>query len=76
MRSEGVVDLLKSDGIGDALNSYADQMISKLGSGYKRQDLYTGEKRLNVEVAAVSDEAKKEVLDNNILEKTLRSMES
>ena len=66
LRSEGVREMLRSDEILGVCVQYANQMGTSLGNGYEVSE-YVGVNRANASVRAVSDEAKRDVLDNNSL---------
>lgn len=70
LNSEGVRSLLRSGDVLAVCEKYANQAVSRLGSGYE-VSTYVGPKRVNASVAAVSDSAKKDNLDNNSLLKAV-----
>ena len=53
----------------DVLVSFADQVSSRAGEGYS---VHVGPTRANVSVAADTDDAVADNLDNNTLEKSIR----
>ena len=66
----GVGELLKSSAMQDVLISYADRVADSAGDGY---DVYVGPSRANVSVRIATQEAYYDNLDNNTMEKALRS---
>ena len=70
LRSEGVRELLRSPEMMEVCRQYAEEMGSKLGSGYE-VSTYTGTNRVNASVHAVSDQAKQDNLDNNSMLKAV-----
>ena len=65
----GVRELMQSQEMQDVLVSFADQVSSRAGEGYS---VHVGPTRANVSVAADTDDAVADNLDNNTLEKSLR----
>lgn len=70
LRSEGVRELLRSPEMLEVCRQYAEDMGSKLGSGYE-VSTYTGTNRVNASVHAVSSAAKQDNLDNNTMLKAV-----
>lgn len=66
LNREGVRELLQSQEIMDACYEVAQSVQSAAGDGYEISG-YVGQSRVNVSVVAVSDEAKKDNLENNTL---------
>ena len=71
LNKDGVRQLLRSDEMMDVCQSYASAAVSSLGAGYEMTSR-VGKNRVNAEVAAVSDEAKRENLKNNTILKAVR----
>lgn len=70
LRDDGIQELMKSAEMIACLQSYADSYAAQLGSGYET-DTYIGTTRANVAIKAVSDQAKRDNLDNNTLLKVV-----
>ena len=66
----GVGELLKGEAMQNVLISYADSVANAAGDGY---DVYVGPSRANVSVRTTTEEAYYDNLDNNTIEKALRS---
>lgn len=66
LNSDGVRELLRSPEIMAACREQADRALGSLGDGYE-VDEYTGPNRVNVQISAVSAEAKRENLENNTI---------
>lgn len=68
----GVAELLKGQAMQNVLIEYAGQVAKRAGDGY---DVYVGRNRANVSVAVTTttEEAYQDNLDNNTIEKALRS---
>ena len=66
----GVRELMQSQEMVDVLTEFADQVANRAGEGYS---VYIGTNRANVSVVADTDEAYQDNLDNNTLEKAIRS---
>ena len=72
MNSEGVKQLLKSDGVTNYLKSLADDLAARCGPGYGA-DVYTaGRTRNNASVGPRTPQAARDNLRNNTLLKNLR----
>ena len=71
LNRSGVRELLQSKEMMSVCKSYADSALSSLGDGYEATT-FTGQTRVNAEVAAVTYEAKKENSENNTILKSLR----
>ena len=67
LRKEGVREMLKSEEILEVCVKYAEQKGASLGEGYEVSKWTKGKNRVNASVRAVSEKAKKDVLDNNSL---------
>ena len=67
---EGVRELLRSEDAMAVCQSFADNALSNLGSGYETSP-YTGENRVNVSIVAVSWRARRENLKQNTVLKAL-----
>lgn len=72
LNKAGVRDLMLSDEMLAVCDSYASKALASLGEGYEKND-YHGKTRVNVEVCAVSYQAKKENLENNTILKAVQS---
>lgn len=72
LNKAGVRELMLSDELLAVCDGYASKALSSLGSGYEKNS-YHGKTRVNVEVVAVSREAKKENLRDNTILKAVRS---
>lgn len=70
LNSSGVRAMLTSQHMMSVCRQYADGINSKMGAGYEVSE-YTGTTRVNVSVAAVSESAKQDNLDNNSLLKAV-----
>lgn len=70
LNRDGVRELLRSSEMMEVCRQYAEQMGSKLGSGYE-VSTYTGVNRVNASVHAVSDQAKQDNLNNNSMLKAM-----
>lgn len=66
----GVRELMKSQEMGDVLKEYAARIASNAGEGY---EVYQGKNRANVSVKTATDAAAADNLENNTLEKAVRS---
>lgn len=66
----GVRELLKSDGIMQICKEHANRAVSTLGDGYT-VSTYTGQNRVNAEVAAESFVARRDNAKNNTILKAL-----
>lgn len=71
LNRSGVRALLKSPEMVAACKSHADATRSNLGNGY-RVTTRTGKTRVNAEVAAYTQKARKECYENNSILKALR----
>lgn len=71
LNPEGVRELLTSPEMMDICKEYADRAVSSLGKGYE-VSTHTGPKRVNAEVAAVTNKARKENSENNSILKAIR----
>lgn len=69
--SKGIVSLLKSNEMGDALMIHADKIKGNLGTGYSAQKVMSSD-RAKVFVKANSKKAQKDNLKNNSLLKALK----
>lgn len=67
----GVRALLQSKAMGDVLTEYAAEVAGRAGDGFAVSNPYKGQKRLNVEVAAITEEAEQACLEDNVLLKAL-----
>lgn len=70
LNSEGIRAMLTSPEMMSVCRGYAEEINASMGAGYEVSE-YTGSGRVNVSVAAVSDEAKQDNLDNNSLLKAV-----
>ena len=66
LRRKGIREMLLSDEILEVCVKYAEQKGACLGDGYE-VSRYKGKNRVNASVRAVSQKAKKDVLENNSL---------
>lgn len=71
LNREGVGQLLKSQEMMDLCKEHADRALSALGDGYE-VTTYTGKTRVNAEIAAVTQKARRENSKNNTILKALR----
>lgn len=69
--SKGIVSLLQSNEMGDALMIHADKIKGNLGTGYSAQKVMSSD-RVKVFVKANSKKAQKDNLKNNSLLKALK----
>ena len=67
----GVRELLRSDEAGQLCRKFADDAVARLGAGYEA-DTYTGARRVNASVMAVTFQAKRDNLKNNSILKALK----
>lgn len=67
----GVRELLRSGEMQAICTGHARRALQQLGDGYEVSE-HTGENRVNAEVAAVSYQARRENLKNNMILKALR----
>lgn len=70
LNRQGVSDLMKSPEMMSVCQNYANRAVSSLGAGYESNS-HIGKTRLNVEIEAVTFEAKKDNLKNNSILKAL-----
>lgn len=70
LNREGVRELLKSKEMMDICEGYANNALSKLGDGYQ-VTTHTGTNRVNAEVSAESNAAKRENLKENTIIKAV-----
>lgn len=68
---EGVGELLRSKEVQDVCAEMAQEVADRAGDGYEVVKKGTGKKRVYVDVAAVTKEAKQDNYDNNTLLKAL-----
>lgn len=68
----GVRELLRSEGMMNACKERAEVVRQRCGEGYGVSG-HTGKNRVNVSVYAETKEARQDNLDNNTLEKMVRS---
>lgn len=71
LNREGVRQLLRSEEMMDVCQAHASAAVSSLGAGYEMTSR-VGKNRVNAEVAAVSDEAKRENIKNNTILKAVK----
>ena len=72
LNSAGVRELMQSDEMLAVCDKYASRALSSLGDGYDKNS-YHGKTRVNVEVCAITQKAKKENLENNTILKAVWS---
>ena len=70
LNRKGVRSLLLSDEVQSACNEYAYRAASQLGDGYE-VSYRKGKNRVNAEIAAVSEKAKRENLETNSILKVV-----
>ena len=70
LNTEEVRAFLLSDAVGDICEGYADRAVELLGEGYEASR-YAGKNRVNVSVAAVSEEAVRQNLEQNTVIKAV-----
>ena len=70
LNKAGVRELMQSEEMQDVLLEYAKSIATRAGEGY---DVFVGKTRANVSVYTATEEAAKDNLDNNTLEKAVRS---
>lgn len=68
---EGVRELLRSNEMKAICEDYANNALTRLGTGYEVSSM-TGKNRVNAEIKAVSYKAKKDNMENNSILKALR----
>lgn len=73
LNSNGVMELLKSSGMQTVCQEYASRGMALAGSGYAT-DVHVGPRRLNVSIYPATDEARRDNLENNTLEKVRGSL--
>lgn len=71
LNENGVRELLKSPEMMAICKSYADNAMAMLGDGYE-VSTYSGQTRVNAEIAAVSRDAREENSASNSILKALR----
>ena len=71
LNREGVRELLRSDEMKAICEGYANNALTRLGTGYEVSSM-TGKNRVNAEIKAVSYKAKKDNMENNSILKALR----
>ena len=71
LNSDGVRELLKSQGMQSVLNEKATGIKNRCGEGYT-QDVYVGKNRANAMVKAETYQAKRDNLKNNTILKAVR----
>lgn len=70
LNRSGVKQLLQSSEIMGVCEQYASDIVGRLGAGYE-VSTHTGRNRVNASVAAVTYEAKREVMENNSILKAV-----
>lgn len=70
LNRSGVKQMLKSSEIMGVCEQYASDIVGRLGAGYE-VSTHTGRNRVNASVAAVTYEAKREVMENNSILKAV-----
>lgn len=70
LNRSGVRELLRGEAMQNVLMEYAQHVADAAGDGY---DAYVGPNRANVSVRIMTDAAYQDNLDNNTMEKALRS---
>ena len=71
LNKEGVRAFLRSAEMMQIVESRANEAVSSLGSGYEVNTM-TGKNRVNAEVVAVTQEARRENLETNSILKALK----
>ena len=73
LNRDGVRALLQSDAVAAICSSVATDVLARLPDteGYEISRPYSGKTRVNVSIAAVSPEARKDNLENNTLLKAV-----
>lgn len=64
---EGVRALLLGDEMGEVLTAYAAEVAGRAGEGFAISNPHRGRNRLNVEVEAVTEEAREACYEDNAL---------
>lgn len=72
LNTDGVKALLQSEEMQSIIEGYASSKASQAGEGYS-YDVKVGQSRTYANIYAESDEAKQDNLQNNTLEKVIRS---
>ena len=72
LNSEGVKELLKSSEMQDILQELADEKAAEAGEGYAAS-VHVGQKRAYANIYPNTKEAVYDNLDNNTLEKVIRT---
>ena len=72
LNSEGVQELLKSDEMQALLSELASSKVEQAGEGYE-YSVKVGQRRAYANIYPASKEAYQDNLDNNTLEKVIRS---
>lgn len=72
LNSEGVQELLKSDEMQVLLSELASSKVGQAGGGYE-YSVKVGQRRAYANIYPASKEAYQDNLDNNTLEKVIRS---
>ena len=71
LNSDGVKALLKSAEMKQICKEHAEAIAKRAGDGYE-VDTYTGRTRVNAQVTAVTNKAKRDNMKNNTLLKAVR----
>lgn len=72
LNGAGVQELLQGEAMQNVLREAAEQKAAAAGEGYEAS-VMIGQKRAYANITAATDEAKADNLENNTLEKVIRS---
>ncbi|RGD72911.1 hypothetical protein [Anaerofustis stercorihominis] len=72
LNSKGVKDLMKSNRMQSICQENANSIISATGRTDYKSSVFRSATRVNVNVKPDSDEAYKDIMDNNTLEKAIQ----
>lgn len=72
LNKQGVRELLRGQSMQDVLRGYADQKVQEAGDGYAAE-VHVGKNRAYANIYPETKEAYFDNLDNNTLEKVIRS---
>lgn len=70
LNKAGVIQMLKSDEMEAALNTYGEKVAGRAGNGYGHKSIMSGD-RVKCFVSAETDKAKRDNMKNNTLLKAL-----
>lgn len=72
LNSDGVQELLKGSAMQGILQQYANQKAGQAGTGYAAS-VRVGQRRAYANIYPATDKARRDNLENNTLEKVIRS---